>query len=311
MPRDITRTPWPRRLRWRAEAFALAAALSVCRALGPVRASHLGGALARGIGPLLPASRTARRNLRLIYPERGSSERRAMLRAAWETLGRNATELPHLGDLGPSAIGPGWEILGAEHLVPLSAGGPALLISAHIGQWEILPAMLQSEGIALGSIYRAPENPVVGRLLRRWRRRASGGVALPLFPKGAAGARAALRHLSQGGVLGLLADQKMNDGLAVPFLGHLAMTPAAPAQLALRFRCPVILGRVRRIGPARFRLEVDPPLVLPETGDRGLDLGLLARAINERIGGWILDTPGDWLWFHRRWPEGAEPLTIS
>jgi len=147
---------------------------------------------------------------------------------------------------------------------------------------------------------------VVGRQLRRWRRRATGGLALPLFPKGAAGARAALRHLAGGGVLGLLADQKMNDGLAVPFLGHLAMTPAAPAQLALRFRCPLIPGRVERLGPARLRIRIEPPLSLPETGDRGRDLQELTAAINARIGTWVTERPGDWLWFHRRWPRGAE-----
>lgn len=287
--------------------MAVDAVFGLSRLLGPVRASNLGGAVARTIGPLLPPSRTARRNLLLVFPDRSAGERRAILRAAWDNLGRTAAELPHLGALGPSAAGPGWEILGEEHLAPLAGGGPAILVSAHLANWEVLPAALLARGIALASIYRAPDNPVVARRLRRWRRAATGGVALPLFPKGAAGARAALRHLSQGGVLGLLADQKMNDGIAIPFMGHLAMTPAAPAQLALRFRCPVIPGRVERIGPARFRIRADPPIALPGTGDRGEDLHRLATAINDRIGGWIAERPGEWLWFHRRWPRTAGP----
>lgn len=287
------------------------AAFGLSRLLGPVRASNLGGAVARAIGPLLPPSRTARRNLLLVFPDRGAGERRALLRAAWDNLGRTAAELPHLGALGPSALGPGWEILGAEHLAPLAGGGPAILVSAHLANWEVLPAALLARGTAMASIYRAPDNPVVARRLRRWRRAATKGVALPLFPKGAAGARAALRHLAQGGVLGLLADQKMNDGVAIAFMGHLAMTPAAPAQLALRFRCPVIPGRVERIGPARFRIRVDPPIALPATGDRGQDLHLLATAINDRIGGWISERPGEWLWFHRRWPRAARPKHSS
>lgn len=280
-------------------------AFALCRRLGPVRASNLGGAVARAIGPWLPPSRTAKRNLALVFPGRSKAERRAILRAAWDNLGRTACELPHLGTLGPSTTGPGWEIMGAEHLAPLAQGGPALLVSAHLANWEVLPAALLHLGIPVASIYRPPDNPVVARRLRRWRRSATKGIALPLFPKGAAGARAALRHLSSGGVLGLLADQKMNEGLAVPFMGHLAMTPAAPAQMALRFGCPLIPGRVERIGPARFRLCVEPPLERPDTGDRGHDLALLTTAVNDRIGEWIAERPGEWLWFHRRWPRHA------
>ena len=299
-----------RRLLWRLEAAALDLVFALCRAIGPVRASNLGGAVGRWIGPWLPPSTVARRNLALVFPDRSAAERRAILRAAWDNLGRTACELPHLGSLGPSEAGPGWEIVGAEHLAGLADSGPALLVSAHLANWEVLPSALLSLGIPLASIYRPPDNPVVGRRLRRWRRMATRGVVLPMFPKGAAGARSALRHLVSGGVLGLLADQKLNDGLAVPFMGHLAMTPAAPAQMALRFGCPLIPGRVERLGPARFRIRVEAPLPMPGTGDRGRDLRDLTLAVNGRIGAWIAERPGEWLWFHRRWPKAARPHTL-
>jgi KDO2-lipid IV(A) lauroyltransferase len=169
----------------------------------------------------------------------------------------------------------------------------------------MLPAALLRLGIPMASIYRVPDNPEVDALLRGIRRAATGGRELPLFPKGAAGARLALRHLAEGGVLGILADQKMNDGVAVPFMGHLAMTPAAPAALALRFRCPLIPGHVERLGAARFRLVVEPPLPLPDTGDRGEDLHALTLAINARLEAWIRARPAEWLWLHRRWPRGG------
>lgn len=245
-------------------------------------------------------------------PELSAAERARVLRGVWDNLGRTAAELPHLGALGPSAAGPGWEIQGAEHLRPIGeAGGPAILVSGHLANWEVLPAALLRLGIAMASVYRAPDNPRVDALLRGLRAEATGGGgredALPLFPKGAAGARAALRHLAGGGVLGLLADQKMNDGIAVPFMGRLAMTPAAPAQLALRFRCPLIPGHVERLGPARFRLVVEPPLPLPDSGDRGADLRALTLAVNERLEAWIRARPAEWLWLHRRWPKERPP----
>ncbi len=285
-----------RGLQFAAETLAVRAAFSLARWLGPVGASACGGALGRWVGPLLPVSRIARANLALALPERDAAARRRILRGMWENLGRTVGELAHLPALH-------WEIEGAGHLAPLIAGGgPAILVSGHLANWEVVPPALAALGIRLGSVYRAADNPAVDALVNGLRARAVAGEPLPLFPKGAQGARAALRFLSAGGVLGLLADQKLNDGIAVPLLGTPAMTAPAPAQLALRFRCPVIPGRVQRLGPCRFRLVVEPPLPLPDLPDRQAAIRALTLAINDRLSAWIRERPEEWLWLHRRWP---------
>ncbi len=68
------------------------------------------------------------------------------------------------------------------------------------------------------------------------------------------------------------------------------MTAPAMAALALRFRCPVIPGHVQRIGPARFRLVCEPPIVLPDTGDRQADV-LAHDAGGERLPGTLDPRP--------------------
>jgi len=268
------------------QALPVRAALGLARMLGPVRASDVFGAVARRIGPLLPVSRIARINLRLALPE---ADHAAILAGMWENLGRLAGEAPHLAALQESASGPGWEIQGAEHL---PRQGPAILVSAHIGNWEVLPTVLAARGLPLASLFRTPDNPTVARILRRLRR---GGTAL--LPKGMRGALGAARHLSRGGVLGLLADQKLNEGLALPFFGRPAMTTPAPAILARRFGCPLVPGHVRRLGPARFRIMVEPPL--PVAADPAATMA----AVNARIEAWVRERPEEWLWLHRRWPK--------
>ncbi len=81
------------------------------------------------------------------------------------------------------------------------------------------------------------------------------------------------------------------------------MTAPALAQLALRYNCPVLPARVERIGGARFRLIVEPPLALPRTGDRQADTRALTEAVNRCLERWITDRPEQWLWLHRRWPD--------
>lgn len=285
------------------EQGAFRAALRVTRRLDPVKASNLGGRIAAFVGPCLPVSRVADRNLARAFPAFDQAARQRILRAVWGNLGRTAGELPHLGRLQRTASGPGWEIAGEAVLRDQAArGGPAIFFSGHIGNWEMLPPILARFGIAMSSFYRALSNGGVNAEVNRLRSEAVG-FELPMFPKGAQGARGALAHLGRGGYLGMLVDQKMNDGIPVEFFGRAAMTAPALAALALRFRCPVIPGRIRRIGPARLRLEVEPPLPLPQSGDRQADIAALMRMVNRTLERWIADEPGAWLWLHRRWPK--------
>jgi KDO2-lipid IV(A) lauroyltransferase len=290
----------------RLEAGFARLVLWLVRRVGPATASNIGGALARAIGPLLPVSRVADANLRLAMPELDAAARQRIVRGVWDNLGRTATEFAHVPDLQRTASGPGWEIEGEEVLRDVVArGGPMILVSGHYGNWEVLPLAVAAFGIRMSSFYRPASNALVDRMILDLRRAVVGDV--PNFAKGSGGARAAMAHLRKGRPLGVLVDQKLNDGIPAPFFGHMAMTAPATAALALRFGCPVIAGRVDRLGPARFRLTVEPPLPLPNSGDRPADIARLTADINAVLERWIRARPDHWLWLHRRWPKQAVP----
>ena len=291
------------RLRYRLEAALARVCLSLLRALGPVAASNLGGAVAWTIGPWLPVSRVADANLRLAFPELDLPARRRIVRGVWDNIGRTLGEFPHVANLRRTETGPGWEIVNEEVLAAAAAaGGPAIFVSGHLGNWELPPRVAAAFGMHVPSMYRAAANPFVDKLIGELRREAIG-ADMPLFPKGVAGGRAALAHLARGGYLGILMDQKLNDGIAVDFFGHPAMTAPGLASLALRFRCPVIPIHTERLCPARLRFVVDPPLTLPDTGNRAADIAALTREVNATLERWIRARPEGWLWLHRRWPN--------
>jgi KDO2-lipid IV(A) lauroyltransferase len=269
------------------------------RWLSPQAASNVGGAVARAIGPLLPVSRVADMNLRRALPDRTKQQRKALIRDVWESLGRTVGEMPHIASLGPAASGPGWEVEGEENFAGIA--GPTIFFSAHIGNWEVTPRVALLHGVPFASFYRAAGNAAVDAIIVRMREEAAGNQ--PQFAKGAAGARAAVAHLRAGGRVALLADQKLNDGIPAPFFRRMAMTAPAPAALALRFDCPLIPSHCVRIGPARFRVRVEKPLPHPATGERARDVAELTAAMNATIERWIRETPGQWLWLHRRWPK--------
>jgi KDO2-lipid IV(A) lauroyltransferase len=95
----------------------------------------------------------------------------------------------------------------------------------------------------------------------------------------------------------------MNDGIPVPFFGRDAWTAPAIAQLALRFDCAIVPARIDRLGGARFRITVEPPVAIERTGDRQADVHAIMAKVNKVIEGWIRDRPELWFWLHRRWPD--------
>jgi KDO2-lipid IV(A) lauroyltransferase len=285
------------------QVAALRVGIRVACALGPAAASNLGGRVARTIGPWLPVSRIAEANLRRAFPELDAHARRRLLLGVWENLGRTAAEMPHLGALRRTADGPGWECEDDTELRALrDRGGPAILFSGHLANWEIGLPVAASLGLAVSWFYRAASNPAADAAIQGMRCEAMG-AEVPMFAKGSTGAREALAHLRRGGVLGMLVDQKLNEGLAVPFFGRLAMTTPALAQFALRFRCPVIPVHPVRLGPARFRVICEPPMALPDTSDRTADVYALSLAMNATLERWIREQPECWLWLHQRWPK--------
>ena len=266
------------------------------RRAGLARASDRFGALARRLGPRLPAHARGLANLRLVMPER-AGEHEAILGDAWENLGRTAAEYAHM-----PAVAERVSVRGAERLDAVRAGGPAVFVSGHMANWEAMAMTLDRAGLRTAVVYRAANNPLVDRTIIE---RRAEVMTRHLIPKGKRGGRALMAAARDGLSLCMLTDQKLNDGVKVPFLGVPAMTAPAPARLALRSGLPVIpLQIVREPGP-RFTLTVHEPLDVPRTSDTPADTLALTAAINEAIGGFIRERPGQWLWFHRRWPKDA------
>ena len=278
------------------------------RALGPVRASNLVGGFTRAVGPLLPVSNVALKNLTQSMPELTPPQRQSILRDVWETIGRTVGELPHLAAITQETeFGPGIELIGREHIETLQFhNGPALLFSAHLANWELLLPVAARLGIQAAGIYRAAQNRTIDRILRDLRE-AGAGHKIKLFPKGARGGKDAMVHLRNNGTLAMLLDQKLNDGIEARFFNRPAMTAPALAQFAIRYNCPVFPVHAIRLGPARYQLVVEPPLPLPKVAGHAASthtaVAELTQTINDRIEAWVRQAPGSWLWLHRRWPK--------
>ena len=278
--------------------------LALFRAMPLAAASDFGGWLGRHLGPLFKVHQIAARNLARAMPELSEEQRKTVLRGMWDNLGRVVGEYAHLADINIDAKDePGSVVVtGLEHFEQLRASGkPVIFISAHFGNWEVMSLVASRHGFPLVHVYRAANNPFVEEILQELRKPVGGRH----IPKGTEAARELIRALKRTEYLGMLVDQKLNNGIAVPFFGRDAMTTPAPAEFALKAECPVVMAHVERLGGARFRVVIDKPIHFENTGDRERDVYNAMLLINRTIEGWIRQRPDHWFWVHKRWPKGS------
>jgi len=269
-------------------------AIFLVRLLPFTLASHLGAFLASTFGPMFKKSQVARKNIAAAFPDKTEAEIEMILREVWETLGRAAFEFPIIDRLVDGKDRNRIEIEGEEHLRAAQATGkPILFFSAHLGSWELTAMSSRLLNFKSNVFYRAPNNPL---LLKLFTQRPINGETIP---KGAAGAKRAFTLLKRGENLGILIDQKLNDGIPIPLFGRDAMTGTVLAKFAKRFDAPMVPIKCVRLPGARFKLSFLPALEVTEADDETS----IMTTVNEMLEGWIRENPGQWLWLHKRWPD--------
>ena len=294
-------------VRYRLELYLARLFWALFAALPLATASGLGGTLGRLLGHVPALARRAESNLSLAMPELQPRERAGIIAGVWQNLGRTVAELPHLEAfvLTNEEPGPGQiQVVGSEKLTQHLAAGEnkgqaALLFGAHLANWELMNVVTARLGHPIHVVYRAANNPLIDDWL--WRIRESS--ALSALAKGRAAAQGILAALKRGEPVGMLVDQKMNDGIAVPFFGQPAMTAPALAQLALRQDLAVLPVHCERLAGASFRVTFMEPLSYRKSGDHSIDVTAMMGQVNEMLEDWIRERPEQWLWLHHRWPK--------
>jgi KDO2-lipid IV(A) lauroyltransferase len=276
--------------------------IRLLRRANPDRASDVCGAVARRVGPYLPAHRIGQANLRAAFPDKDPAWIEATLRDAWDNLGRVAGEFVHMAriwDFDPDHPDAGRILTDS---VPLfdqlrTDGKPALCFAAHLANWELPAIAAPAHGLPSAVVYRMPNNKAVAKEIVRIRAPLMGR----LIRTRAQAALEMAASLTAGEHLGMLVDQHFSRGVEVTFFGRRCKANPSVARLARRFDCPVVGVRVVRLPEHRFRIEGFGPYQLPRAADGQIDVVAATQMITSIVEGWVRENPGQYLWFHRRW----------
>lgn len=250
--------------------------------------------------------RTAATNIALCFPHLSTAEQQQLLK---QTLCENAKtllELPRIfqqgGQYAANLIS---EVNGINHYhTAIARSKGVILLAPHLGNWELVIHYLNPLA-NITAMFDPPKQKFLNEIMRQGRQ-SSGGT---LVPADGTGVRTQLKHLQQGGVIGILPDQvpqHNNAGIHASFMGQVAFTMTLVNNLAKRSDADVLMTFAERLPVGKgYRLHIFPA----PSGINDNDPIIAATALNQGVADCVNLAPAQYQWTYKRFkhqPNGAQ-----
>lgn len=293
MPADPSSLPAGQRIRAYASNLALRGLIGLAMALPyALRVRLMGWLVSNVVARVARFDKRIRENLALVCPDMPEAEVRRLCRAVPDNAGRTLIEIysgKEFVDRAKAAPirGPGLAALEEAR----ANGRPVILVTGHFGNYDVVRANLIARGHNMGALYRRMANPYFNEHYVR----SISAIGEPMFEQGRKGMSQMVRHLKQGGILGILTDLHAHGGRELQFFGKPAVTSVITAELALKYDAALIpVYAIRQENGLDFEIVAQAPIPVsdPET---------MTQAVNDGLEALVRDHMEQWFWIHRRW----------
>jgi len=254
--------------------------------------------------------RIAMFNLKLAFPEWNDAQRRGVVHGMVRQLGWLGAEFSQFPKYTAERIKEFVVVDGLDNFLAAERTGKGVLIlTGHFSAWELAPFAQARFGHPLSFLAREVDNPMVDALVNSYRT-LSGNKPIEKNQS----ARAVLRLLSDGGTVGILADQNtiQEEGVFVDFFGIPACTTTGIARMALHTGAAVVPGYILWDPTIKkYRLRFDPEGELIRTGNAEADVDTNTARFARVIEDVVRKNPEQWVWVHKRWktrPAGEKSI---
>jgi KDO2-lipid IV(A) lauroyltransferase len=257
----------------------------------PTRLRFGGWFFSRVVVRVTQYQRRILQNLALIFPDLTSTEAKKLSQHISQNIGITFTELFSPKDFvqkntNYNLTGNGFEALKTAQ----TKGRPAIVVSGHFGNYDVVRTNLIREGLNVGGLYRRMENPYFHDLYIK----SISAIGDGLFERGLPGLKGMLKFLRGGGVLAVLIDQRISGGETLNFMGHPAYTSLSIAELALKLEAVVVPAYAVRKPDLSYDIVIEDPIV-PSTARQ------MTQDLNDSLSKQVRAHPEQWFWIHRRW----------
>jgi len=167
----------------------------------------------------------------------------------------------------------------------------AILMSGHIGNWELLGAYVRNLGYPIHLLVKRQSNREVDTLLNTLRMAQRVGIIYT-----DTGSRALVKAVRSGAFVAILADQYGGmESETVRFFGNEVLVPTGPAALILKYKLPLLFGALRRAKNGRHFIGIE---LLTEW--EGYDRKAVVQRYTDLLEEAVRRSPEMWLWTHRK-----------
>ena len=272
----------------------------IFKIIGLKNASNLGSVLGRLIGPFFRSKNITKQNIKIGLGNLDKKRETEIINAMWSNIGRTFAEYAFLKNFkfdktNFSHI----KINGTNYLEQIKKNNePVIFYSGHFANFELMAMELDKFGIKAAAIYRPLNNFLLNPIMEYLRMKY---ICPNQIPKGRMGMREIISRIKDGYSIALMVDQRVGEGLRIPFFNKPAHTTTVPAQLALKYNCRLVPIFLERKEGINFEMTVHEPYEIQKTGDADRDTKSITLKINQLIEKMIIKNPTQWLWSHNRW----------
>lgn len=223
-----------------------------------------------------------------------------LAKKVWENIGMIGSEFLYYYERKPEVLQKAVQFEGEARLKEILARDMgAILVSGHLGNWELLGAALALWGFKINPIVKFQANGLVDRIIQANRR----SLGIGLIDKNGF-LRPILAALKRKEIVAFLMDQATRkNGVLVDFFGKVTSFPRGAAEFALKTGAPVFSARCFREKPGHYRVVIGEEIKLIRTGDRERDVKENTAMFIRLIEDMIREHPEQWLWMHKLWRD--------
>jgi phosphatidylinositol dimannoside acyltransferase len=238
-------------------------------------------------------------NLRIVQPDLAGGRLRDLVWHNFRNHSKAYADLMRLPVARVEDLRSLLHVEGIEHLEAARARGRGVLVvSAHMGSWEIAAA-IWSATVAPVSLFAEELEP---RELYEWYRRTRARLGISVLPLTRSGLRQVLQALDNEEMVVTAIDRDiLGTGIMVDFFGRPARIPDGPAAIALRKGTPLLPVAVLRLPDDTFQAVGYPPIFAEATGDRAADIRRVTGELVTRLEELIRAHPDQWHMPHQIW----------
>ena len=267
----------------------------IFKLIGLNLASFLGGKLFEIIGPFFRSKKIIYSNIKKAYPKISLIDAKKISNKMWNNYGRVFSEYMFIKDYRNKLFNSHITIEGKDILRDIKKNNiPAIFISGHFSNFELMAMTIEKLGIKLAAIYRPLNNHFLNILMERIRKKY---ICKYQIKKGISGLREIVKLNKSGFSTALMIDQRVSQGIKSNFFNHKAFTTTIPAQLVKKYNYPIVPLFIERFENIKFKITIQKPIYFSKKESEKE----ITDNLNNLLEKMILIKPSQWIWSHNRW----------